>query len=310
VLSGFIMTIVYAELSPRGAPAYWLARFARIYPVYMLGLFLFVWVTGTWNWKAVGLNLLLLQAWVPRFALSGNSVGWSLSVEAWFYLLFPPLIGLSRRIGPARWTALVAACWVVTQVWVSWMVEVHYTGFPSAIHDLIFYFPPGHLSTFLVGMTAAMFVRGTAWRPPAGQALALGAAATAFVVYFLAARPVPVFLDSRFLAPVFAAAVIALYHIPVPFLTAKPLRFLGEASYSVYIFQHSTMIVTTSFIAPRLHLSPTQAFWAGVCLLVAGSCLVLAFVEAPARGFIKSAGAGMLSVWVTLRARTGNEPAR
>ncbi|HEY0420464.1 MAG TPA: acyltransferase, partial [Acetobacteraceae bacterium] len=185
VLSGFIMTIVYAELSPRGAPAYWLARFARIYPVYMLGLFLFVWVTGTWNWKAVGLNLLLLQAWVPRFALSGNSVGWSLSVEAWFYLLFPTLIGLSRRIGPARWTALVAACWVVTQVWVSWMVEVHYTGFPSAIHDLIFYFPPGHLSTFLVGMTAAMFVRGTAWRPPAGQALALGAAATAFVVYFL-----------------------------------------------------------------------------------------------------------------------------
>src|ERR1700747_3770579 len=99
VLSGFILVYTYEgpELNARN---FWWARFARIYPAYLLSLivaapfFLFAlrhldlpfyaWTKQHTFW-ACTLTLSLLQAWAPEAALTWNSVCWSLSVEAFFY---------------------------------------------------------------------------------------------------------------------------------------------------------------------------------------------------------------------------------
>src|ERR1700761_6973045 len=92
VLSGFILYYNYADLPDRGF--FWVARFARIWPVHLFCLALifcllpFSWLDGHASWPTtLPANILLLHAWLPYqgSVLSYNGVSWSLSVEAFFY---------------------------------------------------------------------------------------------------------------------------------------------------------------------------------------------------------------------------------
>src|SRR5260370_21844619 len=103
VLSGFILVYTYGG-RPMILKNFWRARFARIYPAYAFSLLVtapfffyaalsmnipfFVWAKAHLK-LASALVLSLLQAWVPPAALTWNAVAWSLSVEAFFYVLFP-----------------------------------------------------------------------------------------------------------------------------------------------------------------------------------------------------------------------------
>src|SRR5208282_2377784 len=92
---------------------YW-ARFVRLYPIYLLSFLLYLPIavqkyvlypspesTGhhTFVLSAV-LSCLMLQSWTP-LAQAWNGPSWSLSVEAFMYLMFPlvgfRLVRLSRR---------------------------------------------------------------------------------------------------------------------------------------------------------------------------------------------------------------------
>ena len=101
VLSGFILSHAHARvISADTRISFWFARFARVWPLTMGCLVLtfllipFTTMTGHTVWPiTIPLNVLLLQAWIPmsKSALSFNGVAWTLSAEAFFYLLFPLL---------------------------------------------------------------------------------------------------------------------------------------------------------------------------------------------------------------------------
>jgi peptidoglycan/LPS O-acetylase OafA/YrhL len=108
VLSGFILYYNYADLPDRGF--FWVARFARIWPVHLFTLALaflllpFVSLDGHASvTTTLPANILLLHAWLPfqGSVLSYNGVSWSLSVEAFFYLTFPWLLRLMKAHGAA-----------------------------------------------------------------------------------------------------------------------------------------------------------------------------------------------------------------
>src|SRR5215469_17881949 len=124
VLSGFILVYTYAGRNI-GLGEFYQTRFARIYPAYLFSLVLtfpffyfgalkmhvpfFYFAERHFTW-ASALVLLLLQSWVPQAALSWNAVAWSLSVEAFFYAIFPFALTRFAKLSRAVLFALIPLC--------------------------------------------------------------------------------------------------------------------------------------------------------------------------------------------------------
>jgi peptidoglycan/LPS O-acetylase OafA/YrhL len=100
VLSGFILSVNYAEEDAVALRRnFFVARFVRIYPVYVFGILLAllckILTYGTDFLSmpivrgSIVLELALLQSWLPYGYWPVNGPGWSISTEAFFYLVFP-----------------------------------------------------------------------------------------------------------------------------------------------------------------------------------------------------------------------------
>lgn len=101
VLSGFIISYNYQKkLADQTTTkrSFWIARFARVYPLHWLTLFLslalggYVLSSGALDWgKHFLASLTLTHAYIPRadYFFSFNSPSWSLCCEQLFYVCFP-----------------------------------------------------------------------------------------------------------------------------------------------------------------------------------------------------------------------------
>lgn len=124
VLSGFILNHVYRRLDSRQETGRFLfARVAKLMPLHLITLGLTAIFVGDFTGIQTQFgyvvrfvaNALLIQAWYPDFRsiFSFNSVSWSISVELFFYLMFPILLfGFSKN----GWWKLVLSFALV--VWV------------------------------------------------------------------------------------------------------------------------------------------------------------------------------------------------
>lgn len=179
VLSGFVLAWTYDGKRVPAKVFLW-RRFARIWPLLVATTALSV---GAWialgkviSAKAVVASLLLVHAWVPDTVMlkGGNPAAWSLSDEAWFYLIFPLLMTLpALRSGRGRRGIWIMVCAGVVLLWLSGSLFVETTMRVWALD----YLPLTRTLQFLLGVAAGLAVaRG--WRPPIGLwpavALALG----------------------------------------------------------------------------------------------------------------------------------------
>ncbi len=181
LLSGYVLGMVYLrEGKTVDARRFFAARFARIYPLYLVMLVLdlpeivvpeiqrFGLATGLFKvMKIFAGNALLLQAWVPERLLRMNSPSWSLCGEAFFYLCFPVMGVLLWKLRGARlWTTAIAL-YVGGQMLV-WVVRPHLS------RQTVLYLPVLHLSTFALGDSAGAVAEAAAGaqRRRAGAAVA------------------------------------------------------------------------------------------------------------------------------------------
>jgi peptidoglycan/LPS O-acetylase OafA/YrhL len=276
VLSGFILVYVYASNagSLRGPQrAFYVARFARIYPVYLVGLALALGPYLLWHTCASGnsgcatsmrlpvilSSLVLLQGWDPMHLLYLNGPGWSLSDEAFFYALFPALIPLVARVRTRHLLALIAGLCAVAL-----LPPLLYAIFrPDGAHvanlwdafwfQMTYYCPLLRLPDFVVGVALGwLFVQrqreGTTvapsiarLKPGVGESIVL-LALTMLVIIGV----IPVLLPSlaldplldTLLLPVMAALIYTTAWSQgsiARVLGSGPLVLLGEASYGLYI---------------------------------------------------------------------------
>ena len=173
ILSGFILIYTYAG-KPLNVRQFWRARLARLYPVYLVSLALtapfffygvlkmslpYLWYFQARPASTVVLVLTMLQAWVPMAALGWNSPAW-VSVEIFFYILFPLLLARFERIPNRGLAAIALAGWMLAVATaISYVVLRPDRVEANSSTDFLFwlsalkFFPLMRLPEFIVGLT-------------------------------------------------------------------------------------------------------------------------------------------------------------
>ena len=263
VLSGFILVYVYPTLKIKDSGRFYLARFARIWPLhaatFILAL-LFVPLRPTlresFPWVILA-NLTMVQAYVPLYDyfFSFNSVSWAISTEFFFYLCFPFLIYRWRQTWP--WKLILSFILVLAMILISNVWRLPAQGWVSGISlpGLVYINPLARMIEFVLGMTIA-----SAWRAK-GQYLKLGKATgtivelTALILtvagihYSLLLSYSPTlkmycgdafsyWISSSGSAPLFGILIFVLSMekgIISKMLSLPAVVALGEISYSIYL---------------------------------------------------------------------------
>lgn len=173
VLSGFILTYVYHErIWQVGIVKFYVARFARVWPLHVACFALMVWATRYFSGAElllkkdswwIGSHLSLVQSWIPikGWAMRYNGPAWSISTELGFYVLFPLLLLIAKR-GYGR---LVLGCLAITVTSVVAMQFAANSGimnWPLAV-EIGYINPVIRAFDFAAGMwVASIFLRKTA----------------------------------------------------------------------------------------------------------------------------------------------------
>ncbi len=306
LLSGFILTYNYADRAQQGAltaRSFWSARFSRLYPVYAFSLLLSAGML-TLELQAhtrfdFGLGLvltpLLLQGWHPLLTNFWNTPAWTMSTEAFFYLLFPWLI--TRRRPRQTRTILL----ILFAVWLSSLVmpalymhfnpdgEAHPDRYSTGIWMRALKFMPlQHLPSFLFGM--ALGFLNEKIRPESRKRLAIGLIAfTAIYLILCVGDRLPyVMMHDGLLMPLFGGVILCLAgrNRIAWFFGLLPFIAIGEASYCLYLLHFNlwTMLHDSHF----LEKSGLIVFdpWISYLLLIIAALLTKRFIERPGRGWI------------------------
>jgi peptidoglycan/LPS O-acetylase OafA/YrhL len=252
VLSGFILAIVYLSSGREvDSRKFWIARFARIYPLYIL---LFVldtpyilfqkaatqgWLSSAWKTSIDFIaGVFLLQGWYPSLNTI-NFPSWSLSDEAFFYLLFP-FVGLAIWKLKPRYAILFGFGLYVVTVWVG-LCFSHVGIAPDHSFDL----PLMRAAEFVLGIAACKIFIAASHHQKYRVLLHHAALPTIvlgiILLYLAASVPLPFpheMLSGVLLAPLSVALIVALSSEPAGIagiMSAGLPVLLGESSFALYL---------------------------------------------------------------------------
>lgn len=300
VLSGFVISLSYLGEGGRGVAdwkGYGLARFARIYPLHLatagalgaMGVLLALrggqpLPNGTFNvGQAVQELLLIAPLPIVGSDTVWNAPAWSIGIEWWVYFtLFPVLALVAWRL-PAKVAGMVAlAALAAIAVWLTLDAEARVTrGWPALARGL---------AGFLAGWAAWRLIQSpTRWLPPSWLAGLLGiillVVAFAFARY--SAQP------PWFCLPLLPLLIYCLAANPGGagrLLSTRPLLWLGDISYSVYML-HVPVLLVMGKIGGEGPALGGPLVWMAICVpvsLLLGHLSYRLF-ERPAQRLIRDA---------------------
>jgi peptidoglycan/LPS O-acetylase OafA/YrhL len=291
ILSGFVISYSYPS-DARGVAAYsrfMIRRIARIYPLHLLSLLIFVVLIG------VGLertarstpldflyNILLVQAWGVTDHLSFNSPSWSISAEFFCYLIFPLLMLFARKVQPIVLAAIVAALYLVLAhghlpIWQE-RSQMYGANFDYGMLRA--------LPSFLNGILLAILFRMShPYRSKRMIIAGIGMFGVSVLVLNVFAKPDLAILLFSCAILLTAVGESAFKQFP----GARLLGRLGNTSYAIYMLHDAVLIAVFKPLWTWLGLRPDQfGLYALAC------CVVLtviadrtyAYFENPARRLI------------------------
>jgi peptidoglycan/LPS O-acetylase OafA/YrhL len=310
LLSGFILAIVYLKNSTTiNKRKFYLARFARIYPLYLMATlldlphFLYTqkYVTHrSWEYS-LGMVVAtggLIQAWFP--SLQGlNPPGWSLSAEAFFYLLFP-FIGAALWRMRGKFMGIFAIL-----MYVAGTVLVRFISVADGTMPRQTFNPLGHLYAFVLGICLARLFVWIGADSTRSQTLRrwapwlLVGSVAAFLAIPILNLPIPeLLMQHGVLIPLFALALLALASgnaLIFRFFSINWLVVLGEASFALYLI-HSPL---DSIMRRPIQQYDIPAYLIYIALTIGLSVASLYGLETPAKRWILDKERARLETAVT-----------
>lgn len=310
VLSGFILTRVYPVLkTERDVRQFFVARFARIWPVHMLCLVVSFILMGL-TFKAHDLlkaiaSCTLVQDWMldAKTCLYINHPAWSLSAEALFYGCFPVLLrGVSKR--PLMVVTIAYALLVTALL----LIPAHLNMPDSLVprgempYDFFYFHPIARIFEFITGMSLAVllkqqrvfsFVRkhGRILTILSLMLVAAGLFSPACLQRFegtFAWRYLHWITFTGGVIPyALLIAVVAVYSGALSrFLSNKHLVRLGNVSFAIYLLHTSLAYVFLWPFTNCFGLPHWLSFILYCLVLLASADLIYAAFETPVRSFI------------------------
>jgi peptidoglycan/LPS O-acetylase OafA/YrhL len=288
VLSGFVLAPQILYCAKAGAakaiPVFFARRWMRTLPPYFCALVCIAAMTDSlfsWSFLAYATftqNLLAIDPEREFFMPA-----WSLSVEEWFYLLFPPtFVLLTRRLRPVAAAALLAAVFLVIKV-------IGFYTFPDYalyVRRIVIFRLDAIAFGFLLFLAVSRFkLDGTSRRPLAAVLIVVSTCALLALAVRMQSSGAPALsLAYLYMAGAFAMSLLILALQLEPLLRRSPAlvrlaSFLGRISYDVYLFH---MIFIAALQASGLSALPTAlqiGLYAG--LLTAFCAAFWRFVESP-----------------------------
>lgn len=309
ILSGFVLASRHLRNSSRtetAAEFYW-ARFIRLYPAYLVGFLLFAPIAvqkylvhssstirepGTFALSAV-LYSLMLQAWTP-LAQAWNGPSWSLSVEAFMYLVFPLLVVRLIRLNYKNTILIVCVAWLIPAGLACAYVDhlISELTWRAYIGNNPLLWAP----LFVIGICAAKLA--LSWKKVKGSdANLISTAAIVGIILSAVAWPrawSEVFITGG-IAPLLLIVVVSFTRASgwtTKVIGGEIFDRLGQASYIIYIIQ-SPVWYYWQGLTNRLRHVPVQTplvapwqFFLFVPFLVMVSLAVQRFVETPVRAWL------------------------
>jgi peptidoglycan/LPS O-acetylase OafA/YrhL len=306
LLSGFVLAHVYGSGLEFGRPCRFLpfirARLARVYPLHLFVLIVFVSLTlavnglqhpseqlsepipltGERSLIALVANLFMLQG-VHAGALSWNYPAWSISTEFMAYLAFPLLLPVVWRAGPRLRLALTLLL-LGTLGGFSYATNDYFNqwdGAPAVLRCL---------TEFLLGCVVYV----TFGRKEGGILASDWIAFATLGLLLLLLQSNGPDIATVLLFALLIGVAVANDGWFAQVLNARPLVWLGEISYSLYLVQDLVKYATTESLAAaglhQLQLSiPVSLALAGamIAACLAVSTVTYRLVEEPARRYMK-----------------------
>ena len=303
LLSGFVLAYNYQERARNGEldrKLFWEARFTRIYPIYFLSLLLSLnLLSGEYQththamfWTGVVLTPLLLQGFVPAIATFLNTPAWTMSAEAAYYVIFPWVAKWKRPERIAPHLMKMAGVWALGLVPGALYIAFNPDGIAHTDRwsygpwlSALKYTPYSHVFGFVFGVMLADLDRMIERAARVRLWLGIFGFGGIYALLSLGSLlPYPIMHDGL-LMPLFGCIVLGLAgENPLArALGVRPLVFVGEASYCLYLLHFNLWnMIHGSHVLEATGLIRFDP-WISYFLLIALSIFALYFIEKPAQ---------------------------
>ena len=300
VLSGFVMSLVYYRPQEKFTVGkYWTSRILRLYPLYIISFLLvcYYYIDGIAKVKPqkILVNVFVLQAWWPRYAQSFNYAAWSMTVEFFFYALFPFFTMWAYRQSTKKLIIVSVALWAVTQI----IHNILWVGYYPDEGNFLIYFPLFHLSSFILGAVSGIwFLREGRDQPITTRtslSVLLGSVLLVSVYIIISSKntwfPNGMELMTGLLAPLLVVTIIALAldkSLLSKIFNHPTLVSLGDTSYGLYILHVPFIWLFLRALENSSLANPQRIFeYTFLPLMIISGLLIHYYIDSPLRSWLK-----------------------
>lgn len=289
VVSGYVITLSLLKKPAKrffgNLADFWSSRFTRIFPAAALVICTTVIASFFLSGKAFNPDLLTDAKWATLYGTNFRLINtgsnyfiegldqsllthyWSLAVEQQFYLVYPLALFLISYLSSERFKLLTLRIFLIVSVIASsyWSIS------QSVIDPVASYFSPfTRFWELAAGGLIATFATSKRFKYLgfAGLAILLG---SFFILNSQSSYP-------GYLAWIPVAGTLLLLWAPVKQLGVRPLRYLGDISYSLYLWHFLWLVLPTQIENPITDSRLTWLFLAGAVIC---SVLTYHFFERP-----------------------------